>query len=94
MIKAAAIKTPENIWTLPPPARHHNIIWLMLGWEQDSPPPEDFKGKIIPAHGEQGFIDDTGFFLDRRQAAIHAKNVGQLMKPLIAPPNLFSEDLW
>lgn len=87
-IKQAAIMRDGQIWTLPRPARHHNIIWAMNDVDGKK------EGQIIPAHGIQGFIDEQGKFLERPVAAIRAQQCGQLIKPLIAPPNLFSEDLW
>ena len=92
MIVAVAIKRKGVIWTLPKPARHHNVIWAMCDVDNNSTP--DKRPTLIHAEGEQGFIDDAGTFHDRKQAAIIAQSCGQLTKPLIAPPNLFSEDLW
>lgn len=89
MIKQAAIKVENEILTLPRPARHHNIIWAIndvLKLREN--------GQIIVVTGEQGFIDENGNFLTREEAAIHARETGQLKKPLTAPPRLFSEDLW
>lgn len=88
MIKQAAIFVDGEIWTLPRPARHHNIIMAINDVRKTA------GETIIRAHGEQGFIDDSGVFLDRKQARSHAELCDQLTKPLIAPPNLFSEDLW
>lgn len=91
-IKQAAILKDGQIWTLPRPARHHNILWAMYDVENNSNPEQ--RPKIIPAHGIQGFIDGSGNFLDRVESAIRAEKCRQLVKPLDAPPNLFSEDLW
>lgn len=89
MIVAAAIKLndgPEGVVTMPPPNRHHNIIWLINERNEG--------GEILCARGTQGFITDTGEFLSRVDAADHARRHGQLKQKLIAPPSLFSEDLW
>ena len=86
MIEAAAILRDGVIWTLPKPARHHHIIAAM----------NDVDGRkegIIQAHGEQGFIESQNFY-NRKDAAMIAQDCGQLKKLLIAPPNLFTEDLW
>lgn len=94
MIVAAAVKMGDLICTMPPPNRHHNILWAIDGVHPDRP---DEKKKFIvspAAKGEQGFIDDKGNFVGREIAAIHAAHYGQLKKSLIAPPNLYSEDLW
>ena len=92
-IVAAAIKKDGVIWTLPRPARHHNIIFAMNDVGK-SKARENKTSFLIEAHGKQGFIDGEGNFLNREDAAKRAILCGQLTKPLIAPPNLFSEDLW
>ena len=81
-IKAAAILLDNVIISLDPPARHHNIIYKLAA-----------EGFPTPIKGIQGFITDEGDFVDRREAANIALAVGQCEK-LMAPPNLFSEDLW
>ena len=93
MIKQAAIKFEDEIWTLPRPARHHNILWAMHDVLENKDP--SVRPKIVPAKGEQGFVDEKGKFYNRMVAAIHAVACGQVEeKKLIAPPNLYSEDLW
>ena len=42
---------------------------------------------------EQGFLNDKGEFLNRRDAAKEALECGQIQK-LNWPPNLYSEDLY
>lgn len=89
MIVAAAIKLsdrPDGVVTMPPPNRHHNIIWKI---GETNP-----NGDVLIARGQQGFITDTGQFLSRIEAAEHAQRHGQLKKKMIAPPQLYSEDLW
>lgn len=83
MIKAAAINIDGVIYTLPAPARHHDIISHCA----------DVLKLNTPIMGEQGFIDDTGKFLMRRYAANIAMREGQITK-LMSPPYLYSEDLW
>lgn len=85
-IVAAAVMFDQWIYTMPPPARHYNIVHLMdakLGIRQDH-------------RSEQGFMTDTGHFMRRKPAMMIAENAGQLLKPI--PSNrsndLFSEDLW
>lgn len=82
MIIAVAIRTEQDIYELPRPARHHNIIRELAG-----------RGHSIPIIGEQGFIDDQRGFVTREEAAQIALDQGQIGR-LHAPPNLFSEDLW
>ena len=81
MIVAAAIKQDGKVWTLPPPARHHDIIKLII----------TETGNMVD--GEQGFVDEHGNFLNRVKAGMEAMGSGQLEK-LPRPPRLFSEDLW
>lgn len=92
MISAAAILRDGVIWTLPRPARHHNILWAMYDVDNNSAP--DKRPKIIPATGEQGFVTEKGQFLKRDEAYRVAIKAGQFLKEPCAPPNLFSEDLW
>jgi hypothetical protein len=70
-IKAAAICTEENeVWSVPAPGRHHNVIWLMrdMGFSV---------GRI--AYSEEGFITDSDEFVSRTEAMIIAKAAGQLI---------------
>lgn len=55
----------------------------------------DVKG-LRQEHGEvQGFIDQHGIFMDRREAAIVAAQAGQLERYGDSKPDvLFSEDLY
>lgn len=91
-IKQAAIVRDGIIWTLPRPARHHNIIWAMN--DVDGNIHTSRVQQIVPARGAQGFVDEGGQFLSRVDAAIRAEQCGQTKKPLTAPPALYSEDLW
>ena len=79
------------IWTLPRPARHHHIVWVMnkIGETLSDDHP------VMIYRREQGFIDDKGTFFNRIDAAVIAKECKQLLNgKLLAPPRLFSEDLW
>jgi len=81
MIVAAAIEQKGKVFTLPKPARHHNIIQLII---------EETGERVT---GVQGFIDELGNFYNRVDAAQHAISCKQLKK-IPRPPNLHSEDLW
>ena len=83
-IKQAAIRDDAGkVWTLPRPARHHNIVKLIY----DS-------GSVKSSYLDgQGFILDNNVFVSRIEAAKIALSNGQCIK-LIAPPNLYSEDVW
>src|SRR5690606_17267395 len=79
-ITHVAIKYRGRVWALPAPCRHHHVIRLIGGIE----------GPDI-----QGFCDDRGTFLDRKEALSVALEAGQVKDPAaIRADQLFSEDLW
>lgn len=80
-IIAAAIKLDGKIFSVPKPGRHHDIIHKMV---QDG---------VKPHAGIQGFVTQSGKFVDRQTGAKIAISNGQVSK-LLSPPELFSEDLW
>ena len=82
MIIAAAIFQEGVICSMPQPARHHDIIQGLVRM-----------GLPTPIRGLQGFLTYTGDFLDRTDAAKVALDGGQITK-LMAPPQLYTEDLW
>lgn len=81
-VESAAILIDGTVHSMLRPARHHDIIRRLAA-----------SGMDIPIQGEQGFVLDTGKFVARKAAARIAMKSGQC-KDLIAPPNLYSEDLW
>lgn len=88
-IASAAILYKGVIHSMPRPNRHHNILWAYS--------PDEKSGHITSTltKGEQGFIDERGNFLNRKDAAEIAAFWEQLKTGrLIASPNLFSEDMW
>lgn len=90
MIVAAAIRHQGKVWALPAPARHHNIIHLMV--QQGAT--EEQRG-LVHARGEQGFVDSDIGFVDRTEAARIAVAQGQVEKRrLHTNGQLYSEDLW
>lgn len=82
MILTAAIRQSGVIYTLPRPARHHDIIKHMVV----------DKGIPAPITGEQGFIDDHEGFIGRKSAFVIALKCNQVR--LESMPKLFSEDMW
>lgn len=71
---------------VPAPARHHHVLHQLSQWG---------RGKEVD--GGQGFITDTGRYVDRKEAWTIAKSAGQLLP--IAPTDgrggtLYSEDVW
>lgn len=82
-IVGVAIIHKDVVYSLPKPNRHHNVIQLIIH-------------KLGIKHAycrEQGFIKENGDYIDRIEGAKLALENGQTKK-LIAPPNLYSEDLW
>lgn len=92
-IEAAAIFMDDVIWSVPPPGRHHDVIRYIAEqrpWQ-------------VPITGEQGFITNTGRFVDRSKGAEIAWAAGQVRDCVDAdgmvmrrpePDRLFSEDMW
>ncbi len=84
-IIAAAINFGAII-SLPPPNRHPHIIQTMdleMGIEGVNATPQT-----------QGFITDTGRFVNRVEAYYIAYRAEQLLHGPKQTPQLYSEDLW
>lgn len=81
-IVAAAIKFRGEVFSLPAPKRHSDIIRLIHE-----------KCRSAVTQEIQGFVTDDGTFVDRVEAGRIAIAAGQL-KELPVPPDLYSEDLW
>ena len=85
-IMAAAIKVGVYIYTIPPPARHHDISIMM------------YREGVLPLLSliaEQGFITYHGTFLSRKAAFIIARAAGQILQDSeIINAELYSENLW
>lgn len=84
-ITHVAIRFQGVVYSLPPPNRHHHVIRLIV--EQTGVDSVD--------NDEQGFLDESGRFLSRRQALVSARLFGQIKdESQIRAGRLFSEDLW
>jgi hypothetical protein len=86
-VVAAAIRWNGKVHTLPPPARHHDIIRMIAETRR-----EDRRACL---EGDQGFVDEDGNFLNRYEAKAVAEQNGQILQngaPIL--PQLFSENLW
>lgn len=84
-VVAAAVRMSDGrVFSLPPPARHYNIIHMMAG----------VLG--IPQTGdqEQGFLLSDGRFCRRKPARIIAERAGQLLPRAMDLLELYSEDVW
>lgn len=84
MITHVAIKRGVKVYSLPAPNRHHHVLWEM--------PLPCFNDE----DGVQGFLDDTGAFLTRREAYRAVVDTPQFKRKPggYDGPELFSEDLW
>jgi hypothetical protein len=84
-ITRVAIKYEGKTWTLPAPNRHHHIIRMIA----------DSNGIGIDGEDEQGFMTDTGRFVNRVEALKIALDANQVLDiNNIRAKRLFSEDLW
>lgn len=76
-------------YSLPSPNRHHHIIRHIC---------ETTDADHVDSSQEgdgQGFLDDQGRYMTRRQALMHALKCNQVKDPAkIRAGRLFSEDLW
>lgn len=84
MIVAVGIDMAGEVFSLPPPARHHDLIENICTIR---------KLESLPTWAIQGFLTRAGDFLNREDAREHALAVGQVAMPLHGTM-LFSEDLW
>ena len=89
MITHVAILYNSKVYALAKPNRHHNVIRMIA---------ED-NGVGIAGYDTQGFVNDKGYFLNRKQAYRYAKSVGQLDRSKHPSGSydgdeLYSEDLW
>jgi hypothetical protein len=84
-IERAAILHRGQVYSLPKPYRHHNVIREMasFGFGQD-------------AMWDQGFVTSAGRYVSRDMAVVLAAIAGQITFPKRTNPQdeLFSEDLW
>lgn len=86
LIIGVAVKQGGICICLPKPNRHHNCINYAVEVLGLTPP-------IGAPADNQGFYLSDGTYLNRKEAFVHAKKVGQFMFP-DANKILFSEDLW
>lgn len=88
-ILAAAIRNKETgvVWSLPVPARHHDLIRVCTDW-----------GAGAQSEFEQGFITDQYRYVDRIEARKIAEQAGQVITRANGTDYkgsfLFSEDVW
>ena len=82
-ITHVAIKYNGTIYSLPAPNRHHSVIQMIGG---------------VYGNDVQGFLDDSGEFLTRKEAYVLAVQNGQINRlkgdQYYQGGELYSEDLW
>lgn len=83
MITSVAMLYKGSIVVVPRPGRHHDIIEVLARG-----------GEPTPVVGEQGFVNENGNFLNRKEALCEAIRCNQLIRKTNPKDRLFSEDLW
>lgn len=81
-IIAAAVRYQGATFSLLPPARHGECLWLLRAARPDS------------HDEEQGFVTDRNRFVGRQEARKIAEAAGQLIERAGNLPELYSEDVW
>ena len=84
VIDSAAIFYNNTVYSLPRPARHIDVIVYLV---------EVLKFPKPISRG-QGFITNSGRFVNRLEALIIAKVANQILPGRGLRPQLYSEDLW
>lgn len=87
-ITHVAIRFQGTTYSLPAPNRHHDLIRKIS---------EETGQETVTSMGDdQGFIDEEGTYLTRRQALTVAEREGQLKEGALGTRlgRLFSEDVW
>jgi len=85
LTQVACRDTEGRIWSMPRPFRHHHVLRIMH--DHGAKQAED-------NHGNQGFLDESGRYLTRKQALVNAKANDQIKNGEIIGGVLTSEDLW
>ena len=88
-IVRAAVKSGGIAFSLPQPARHHNVMHTLLAMAGDQFGPDQFH--------DQGFITSRGRYVGREEGKRIAIAAGQLLDPDDAASrgaSLYSEDVW
>lgn len=86
-ITHVAVRFRGEIYSLPPPNRHHHVLWKIAA---------ETGAKSVDALGDdQGFLDESGQYLTREQALVSAQANDQMRadRP-VWHDELYSENLW
>lgn len=91
VIKAAALKHKDTgkIYSVPKPGRHHDVIRVIHEEHKGDPR----AARKVVMGSTQGFVTSHDRFVDRYEALVIAKRVGQLIKEWVTD-RLYSEDVW
>lgn len=86
-ITHVAIRFGGAIYSLASPNRHHHVIWKIIA--------ETGVSSVDVHADDQGFLDASGRYLDRKQALSVALSNGQVRaEGAVRCEMLFSEDVW
>lgn len=85
IVRAAIRLEPSNaVCSVARPGRHHNVIWDYC---------DRTGARRFPGEHTQGFLTNTGRFVDRKEALQLAIAAGQTDRGRF-DRHLYSEDLW
>lgn len=84
IVRAAIRHVEGDVYSVPPPGRHHDVIRSMG---------ERYQYRRSEGH-VQGFLTSVGRFVDRDEAWGIAEQAGQLLPRATGAGHLFSEDVW
>lgn len=84
-IVAAAVQIDGLTISLPRPARHAQVLWMVV----------DLLGEATLGRATQGFLTSTGRFVTRIEAKLIAHRAMQpTIRDNLHPTDAFSEDFW
>ncbi len=87
-----AIRFQGTVWSLPRPYRHHHIIRMII--YLDGMYGDGDITHVDANSDDQGFLDESGRYLNRKQALVNAELNEQIKNGKIIGGVLTSEDLW
>lgn len=85
ILRAAIRHVEGDVYSVPPPGRHHDVIRNMG---------DRYQYRRSEGKHEQGFLTSEGRFVDRAEAWGIAERAGQLLPRATGAGALFSEDVW
>ena len=95
-ITHVAIRFQGRTWSLPRPYRHHHVLrtimWLSKEFGEYT---KDVFDSVDARRKDQGFLDESGQYLDRKQALMVAQSNGQMREDRpVWGDELYSENVW